>query len=57
MKFVAGETGETREKRTQNPFRSPRNSHGVTEARTRDPSGGRQASNRLRHGATGYIYI
>ena len=46
MKFVVGEKGE---KPTQSPFRPPRNPHGVTETRTRDPSGGRRAPNRLRH--------
>ena len=40
-----------REKPTQTPFRPPRNPHGVTETRTRDPSGGRRAPNRLRHEA------
>ena len=39
------------EKPTQTPFRPPRNPHGVTEARIRNPSGGKQASNRLRHEA------
>ena len=41
--------GKPRENSTQTPFR-PRNPHGVTETRTRDPSGGRRASNRLRNG-------
>ena len=36
---------------TQTPFRSPRKPHEVTEKRTRDPSGGRRETNRLRHGA------
>ena len=40
-----------REKPTQTPFRPPRNPHGMTETRTRDPSGGRRASNRLRQEA------
>ena len=39
------------EKPTQTPFRPPRNPHGGTETRTRDPSGGRRAPNRLRHDA------
>ena len=39
------------EKPTLTPFRPPRNPHGMTEKRTRDPSGGRRASNRLRHEA------
>ena len=52
MKFVAGENREKpREKPTQTPFRPPRNPHGGTETRTRDPSGGRRASKRLRHEA------
>ena len=40
-----------REKPTQTPFRPPRNPHGATETRTRDPSGGRRVPNRLRHEA------
>ena len=40
-----------REKPTQTPFRPPRNPHRVTETRTRDPSDGRRAANRLRHEA------
>ena len=48
--FGLGKTGELRGKPTQTPFRPPQNPHGVTETRTRDPSGGRRASNRLRHG-------
>ena len=52
MKFVVGENLEKpREKPTQTPFRPPGNPHGGTETRTRDPSGGRRASNRLRHKA------
>ena len=35
MKFVMEETGE---KPAQTPFRPPGNSHGVNEARTRDPA-------------------
>ena len=42
---------KSREKPTQTPFRPPRNPHGATETRTRDPSGGRRAANRLRHEA------
>ena len=38
MKFVVGETGETPRKPTQTLIRPPRNPHGVTETRTRDPS-------------------
>ena len=46
------ENGRSPEKNhTQTPFRPPRNPHGVTETRTRDPSGGRRAYNRLRHEA------
>ena len=47
-----GKREKPREKPTQTPFRPPRNPHGGTEMQTRDPSGGRQASNRLRHEAT-----
>ena len=36
---------------TQIPFRSPRNPYGMTETRTRNPSGGKRATNRLCHGA------
>ena len=46
-----GKSEKPREKPTQTPFRPPRNPHGVTETRTRDPSGGRRAANRLRHEA------
>ena len=57
MKFVVGENGRNlREKPTQTPFRPPRNQHGVTEMRTRDPSGGRRAPNRLRHEAALSIF-
>ena len=55
-----GKGEEPREKPTQTPFRPPRNPHGGTETRTRDPSGGRRASNRLRHEAayqTSYLWI
>ena len=44
------------EKPTQIPFRPPRNPHGGTETRIRDPSGGRRASNRLRHEAALLIW-
>ena len=51
VKFVLGEQRRNpQEKPTQTPFRPPRNPHGVTERRTRDPSCGRRATNRLRHG-------
>ena len=40
-------TGETPRKTYPNPFRPPRNPHGVTETRTRDPNGGKRASNRF----------
>ena len=43
--------GEPREKPSQTPFRPPQNPHGGTETRTQGPSGGRRASNRLRHEA------
>ena len=46
-----GKWEKPREKPTQTPFRPPRNPHGVTETRTREPSGGRRAPNRLRHEA------
>ena len=46
-----GKREKPREKPTQTPFRPPRNPHRVTEMRTRDPSGGRRAPNRLRHEA------
>ena len=49
--FGRGKREKPREKPTQTPFRPPRNSHGGTETRTRDPSGGRRAANRLRHEA------
>ena len=46
-----GKREKPREKPTQTPFRPPRNPHVGTEMRTRDPSGGRRASNRLCHEA------
>ena len=46
-----GKREKPREKPTQTPFLPPRNPRGVTETRTRDPSGGRRAPNRLRHEA------
>ena len=46
-----GKREKPHEKPTQTPFRPPRNPHGGTEMRTRDPSGGRRAPNRLRHEA------
>ena len=46
-----GKREKPREKPTLTPFRPPRNPHGVTETRARDPSGGRRAPNRLRHEA------
>ena len=46
-----GKREKPREKPTQTAFRPPRNPHGVTVTRTRDPSGGRRAPNRLRHEA------
>ena len=46
-----GKREKPREKPTQTPFRPPRNPHEGTETRTRDPSGGRRALNRLRHEA------
>ena len=58
MKFVVGEIGRNLVKKpTQTLFRPPRNPHGGIETRTRDPSGGRRAPNRLRHeAATCFIY-
>ena len=47
----SGKREKPREKPTQTPFRPPRNPHGVTETRTRDPSGRRRAPNRLRQEA------
>ena len=52
-----GKREKPREKPTQTQFRPPRNPHGGTETRTRDPSGGRRAPNRLRHEAAAEIYI
>ena len=46
-----GKREKPHENPTQTPFRPPRNPHGGTETRTRDPSGGRRAPNRLRHEA------
>ena len=51
-----GKREKPREKPTQTPFRPPRNPHGVTETRTRDASGERRASNRLRHEAA-YFWL
>ena len=52
-----GKREKPRENPTQTPFRLPRNPHGVTETRIRDPSGGRRAPNRLRHEADTSYYI
>ena len=52
-----GKREKPREKPTQTPLRPPRNPHGVTETRTRDPSGGRRATNSLRHEAAKIIII
>ena len=52
-----GKRGKPREKPTQTPFRPPRNPHGGTETRTRDPSGGRRAPNRLRHEAAEIVIL
>ena len=46
-----GQQGKRRGKCTQTSFRTPRNPHGMIEPRTLDPSGGRRAPSRLRHGA------
>ena len=48
---VRGIREKPREKPTQTPFHPPRNPQSVNETRTRDPSGGRRASNRLHHEA------
>ena len=47
-----GKREKPREKPSQTPFCPPRNPRGETKMRTRDPSGGRRAANRLRHEAT-----
>ena len=52
-----GKREKPREKPTQTPFRPPRNPHGGSETRTRDSSGGRRASNRLRHEAAYFIIL
>ena len=52
-----GKWEKPQEKPTQIPFCPPQNLHGVTETRIRDPSGGRRASNRLRHEAALYSTI
>ena len=52
-----GKREKPREKPTQTPFRPPWNPHGGTETRTRDPSGGRWASNRLRHEAARHFTL
>ena len=49
-------TGDTPTKTTQTQFRPPRNPHGVTETRTRDPSGGMREVNRLHHGPTSFYF-
>ena len=51
-----GKREKHREKPTQTPFRPPRNPHGGTETRTRDPSDGRRAPNRLHHEAAIILY-
>ena len=52
-----GKREKPREKPTQTPFRPPQNPHGGTETRTRNPSGGRRAPDRLRHEAAFYFHI
>ena len=49
--FGSGKLEKSREKPTQTQFRPLQSLHGVTEKRTRDPSGGRRAPNRLSHEA------
>ena len=56
MKFVVGENGRNPKKNLPRPrFVHHENPHGVVEMPTRDPSGGRQAPNRLRHEAAACI--
>ena len=52
-----GKWEKPRERPTQTPFRPSRKPHGGTETRTRDPSGGRRAPNRLCHEVAIHIYI
>ena len=54
--FGWGKRGIPQEKPIQIPFRLPRYSHGVTEMRTLDLSGGRQMSNRFLQG-TALVFI
>ena len=52
MKFVVGENGRNPQKNLHRPRFVHHETHmGVTETRTRDPSGWRRAPNRLRHEA------
>ena len=51
MKFVARENDKTLRKIYPDPVSSTTKPRGVSEMRNRDPSGGRRASNLLRHGA------
>ena len=52
-----GKGENPREQPTQTPLRPPLNPHGGTETRTRDPSGGRRAPNRLRHEAATFFFL
>ena len=51
------EREKLREKYTQTPIRPKRKPHRLTKTPTRDSSGGRRASNSLRHGAARIIII
>ena len=55
MKFVAGKNRRNSEKSLSSLISPTRNPNGVTETRILGPSGGRRASNRLRHGANFHI--
>ena len=52
-----GKREKPRDIPTQTSFRPPRNPHGVTETRTRDPIGGRRAINRLHHEAAEFTIL
>ena len=56
MKIVVGENGRDPEKNLPRPRFVITNPHGMTETRTRVPSGGRRAFNRLRHEAAYIAY-
>ena len=56
MKFVVAENGTNPEKNLPRPRFVHHETHMEGPRRTRDPSGGRRASNRLRHEAA-YIHV